>query len=224
MLSSPKTNYNFSVVSLDRLVELMPAEPSDFRYLLKQVRAGDGDALNSLVRQYESELLKVVKARLGNALRPYFDSVDLVQSVHKSVLVGLRNDKFDLQSPEHLIRLASMIVRRKIARYWKRHRRQLRLDNANSVRECDSQGLANLILASAKVSESPTSEVELNDRLGLVLERLEPLDQRIIELRLEGFNTSEAARSLGQDPDVLRARLARLRRKLNAAGITSEAF
>lgn len=201
----------------------MPAQPSEFRSLLEQARTGDVSALNALVREYESELVKVVKARLGNALRPYFDSVDLVQSVHKSVLVGLRDDKFDLQSPEHLVRLASMIVRRKIARYWKRHRRQLRMDNSNSE-PCDNQSLASLILATSKVSESPTGGVDLNERLELVLQRLEPLDRRIIELRLEGCNTSEAARNLGQDPDVLRARLARLRRKLNSAGITSECF
>ena len=104
----------------------MSENPSAFRQLLDRARDGDNDALEELARNYEGELTKVVKARLGNALRPYYDSLDLVQSVHKSVFVGLRNDKFDIQSPEHLVRLAAMIVRRKIARYWKRHRRQMR--------------------------------------------------------------------------------------------------
>lgn len=195
----------------------------DFRQLLDRARAGDVAALDELVREYESELMRVVKAQLGNALRPYVDSVDLVQSVHKSVLVGLRDNKLDIQTPEHLIRLAATIVRRKIARYWRRHRRQTRLENVGA-NACDDQSLASLILTVSKTSVDHTMELDLNERLMRVMQKLEPVDRRVIELRLEGCSTAEAARRLELNSDVLRARLGRIRRKLELSGITADWF
>ena len=188
-----------------------------------RVRSGDQDALAELIRQYESDLMRVVKVRLGKALRPYLDSVDLVQSVHKSVVLGLRNEKIDIQSPQHLIRLANMIVRRKIARQWKRHRRQTRLDR-NEVESCDGQSLASLILSNSKPTIDPTEGAELNERLLRVMEQLQPLEQKLIELRLEGCTTAEAARRLNVDPDVLRVRLNRTRKKLLSSGISADWF
>ena len=56
---------------------------------------------------------------LSRDLRPYLDSLDLVQSVHKSLLLGLRSDKFDISNPEKLVALALTMVRRKAARHWR---------------------------------------------------------------------------------------------------------
>ena len=42
--------------------------------------------MEELVAAYEPEVRLVARVRLGTALRPYLDSVDLVQSVHRSVL------------------------------------------------------------------------------------------------------------------------------------------
>ncbi|MEQ1828910.1 MAG: ECF-type sigma factor [Pirellula sp.] len=94
---------------------------TDFDLLLLAARSGDSDALGKLVAQYEPELRIVARARLGTALRPHLDSIDLVQSVHRSLLIGLRADRFDTSSPEKLIALALTIVRRKVAKHW-RHR------------------------------------------------------------------------------------------------------
>ena len=201
----------------------MRTESTDFHQLLSRARDGDQAALDELVREYESELTRVVKARLGNALRPYFDSVDLVQSVHKTVLLGIQDDKLKIQSPEHLVRLAAMIVRRKIARYWKRHRRQLRLDSI-CINECDGASLASLVLAASGDSFDPGRDMELNERLAAIMEQLKPIDRKLIELRLEGCSTAEAARHMEMDSDLLRARLGRVRRKLESSGIAADWF
>ena len=195
----------------------------EFRDLLNQARQGDGAAMHQLVAQYEVELTRIVKAQLGKSLRPYLDSVDLVQSVHKSVLMGIRDDKFDLRSPQHLVRLASLILRRKIARKWKRHRRQLRVEDEQAGC-CDEKSLANLLLSAADPSIDPTEDVELSERLTKLLNRLEPIDRRLIELRLEGCNTAEAARLLDLNSDILRARLGRLRNRLESCGAAADWF
>ena len=201
----------------------MSDQASDFQRLLQRARDGDAAAVEQLVREYEDELTRVVKANLGNVLRPYFDSVDLVQSVHKSVLLGLQNDQLALNSPEHLVRLAAVIVRRKIARHWQKHRRQMRLENVQ-LPPCDQLSLASLVLSASQPSVDPATEVELNERLMRVMDKLELIDRRLIELRLEGCNTAEAARHMNLEPDVLRARLGRVRRRLEASGITADWF
>ena len=69
----------------------MTQAPDEFLALLAKVRAGDQAALAQLARQYEPELRVVARVLVGPLLRPYLDSLDLVQSVHRSLLIGVRN-------------------------------------------------------------------------------------------------------------------------------------
>src|SRR5215207_8494949 len=102
----------------------MPDEAFDD--LLARARLGDSAAMSALAKRYEPEVLAVARVRLGPALRPYLDTFDLVQSVHRSLIVGLRNNKFAFSGPEQLVALAVTIVRRKAARQWQRAQRQVR--------------------------------------------------------------------------------------------------
>src|SRR5258708_34778369 len=106
----------------------MSSSNDTFAELLQRARAGDQSALAEVARRYEPEVRIVAHFLLGRGLRPHLDSLDLVQSVHKSLLRGLRNDKFDIASPEKLVALALTMVRRKAARYWRRCKRQQHLD------------------------------------------------------------------------------------------------
>src|SRR3954447_26621985 len=105
----------------------MPEEPpTEFADLMARAGRGDEAALAELSRQYEPKVRVVARVLLGPALRPYLDSVDLVQSVHKSLMLGLRQDKFELATPENLLALALTLVRRRVPRQWRRIRRQQR--------------------------------------------------------------------------------------------------
>src|SRR5262245_57435224 len=99
---------------------------SEFAELLAKARSGDEAALTRLAERYEPKVRVVARVLLGPALRPYLDSVDLVQSVHRSVVVGLRVGKFDLSAPGDLIALAVAMLRRKVARHWRHLRKQQR--------------------------------------------------------------------------------------------------
>src|SRR5260370_33303135 len=79
---------------------------AEFVALLARVRQGDADALTQLIQLYEPDVRIAARVRLGAALRPYLDLVDVVQSVHRSLISGLHKTKFDLSSPEKLIGLA----------------------------------------------------------------------------------------------------------------------
>ena len=196
----------------------MTLPPAVFSDLLAQARQGDEAAMRQLVTEYEQEVHTVARIRLGAALRPYVDSVDLVQSVHRSLLIGLRDGKFDISTPQNLIALALTIVRRKVARQWRKVQRQQRLSGIDS-----SPGDLPDVLVGLVGKESDPAEIaSLRDQTQRLWSELDAAEKRIMELRMEGLTTADVARQLELDPDVLRVRLSRLRRRLRDVGLDTE--
>jgi RNA polymerase sigma-70 factor (ECF subfamily) len=195
----------------------MSQAADEFTGLLARARGGDPEALAELVRQYEPEVRIVARVLLGPALRPYLDSLDLVQSVHRSLLLGLRHGQVDVSRPERLVALAVTIVRRKIARHWRRHQRQKRWDAAG-----EAGALAGRLVELASAADDPAGAAQLRDSLRHLCEHLDAAERRTLELRLQGYSTAEVARQLGQDADVLRVRLSRLRQRLRDQGVLEE--
>ena len=113
-------------------MERMSDSADSFAILLDRARTGDGAALAQLSAAYANKVQIAARVLLGPALRPHFDSVDLLQSVHRSILIGIRHDKFDVSSPEKLVALAVTIVRRKVAKHWRHMRRQVRLSGEST--------------------------------------------------------------------------------------------
>lgn len=183
----------------------MPDPDPTFAALLSQARGGDTDAVGQIARLYESELRIVARVQLGPALRPYLDSIDLVQSVHRSLLAGLRNDKFVVTDARGLLALALRMVRRKVARQWRTHRRQVR-----PVGTHPTDVLATL----SQRAVDPAAEAEVRDALARLWSELNAEDRQLLELRLEGLSTAEAAERMNKSPDALRVRLHRLRKWL----------
>jgi RNA polymerase sigma-70 factor (ECF subfamily) len=196
----------------------METAASDFATLLAKARQGDEAAAAELVRQYEAEVRIVARVLLGPALRPYLDSLDVVQSVHRSLLLGLRGGKVDVPSPERLVALSITMVRRKIARQWRRHQRQRRLERLAP----DAQELVTRLAELARPADDPARQAALRDTLRLACESMEPADRELLTLRMAGHSTAEAARQLGLDPDVVRVRQSRLRKRLALAGVLEE--
>jgi RNA polymerase sigma-70 factor (ECF subfamily) len=190
---------------------------ADFTGLLARARGGDSAALAELVRQYEPEVRVVARVLLGPALRPYLDSLDLVQSVHRSLLLGLRHGKVDVSSSERLIALAVTMVRRKIARQWRRHQRQKRADF-----EGDVGSLARKLAELSHSAADPAAAAQLHDSLCHLCDQLDDAERQMLGLRLQGYSTAEVARRLGLDADVLRVRLSRLRQRLRDLGVLED--
>lgn len=184
----------------------------------RRLREADETALASLVREYETEIRRAAGMRLGPLLRPHLDSVDLVQSVYITLLKGIRADKFHIAGPQELVALSAEIIRRKVAQVWKRMKRRTELNShLTGTREDEEHTVVN------RMGElDPTTEAELRDGVDRILKECDPADQQLLQLRLEGFSTAEAARALEADPDVLRVRLSRLRKKLTDRGILAE--
>ncbi len=194
------------------------AEPSnDFAALLAAARAGDEQASGEIVARYENIVRRAAHGLLGRPLRSLLDSVDIVQSVHRSLLIGLRHQKFAVDTPDQLVALALTMVRRKVAHHWRRvNGRQPRRPRPG-VGEAPG-GLDAL----PTLGPDPAATVQFDDQLRHLLRDLDEADRQLVSLRLEGHSTSDVARQLGLDPRVLRVRLGRLRKRLREAGDLGE--
>lgn len=202
-------------------VHVSASATDDFPTLMALASQGNSAALATLVKRYEPEVRMAARVMLGPALRPYLDSVDLVQSVHHSVLKGLQRDRFEISQPEQLLALALTIVRRKVARHWRKVRRQLRSEtNPTPISEQGGEGLASL----SSPQSDPTAPAQFDDQMAHLQRLLDPTERKLIEMRLLGHSTAEVARSLGLDADVLRVRLHRLRVRLRSSGLLDDWF
>src|SRR5262249_38125220 len=118
-------------------------------------------------------------------------------------------------NPQQLLGLAITLVRRKVARYWRKLKRQRRPEE---VETGDAEGLL-ATLPSTEVD--PAQLAQDADLLAKVAQHLDDRDRKLGGVRLQGCSPAEAARRLGLDPDVLRVRLSRLRRRLRDSRLLS---
>ena len=193
-------------------------DSNDFDLLLAAARSGDETAMQRLVSQYEPELRIVARHRLGPALRPHLDTIDLVQSVHRSLLIGLRANRFDISSPEKLIGLAVTIVRRKAAKHWRHLKRQQRLSTQDEA----GDDFVDTMLSLQTPQTDVPADVATQEVLAQWLAGLDNIEKQLITMRLEGHSTAEVAQALELDPDVLRVKLSRLRKRLRERGFVDE--
>lgn len=199
----------------------MPDVPAlDFAALVTRSAEGDPAAIDELVRQYEPKVRVVARVLLGPALRPYLDSVDLAQSVHKSIVTGLRESRFDIAGPDQLVGLAITILRRKAARHWRHLQRQRRLSGDGSNRSTDD--LPSVLTALSSPGVDPADEAQFRDQLTRLCDHLDETERRLLDLRLEGYTPSEIADQLGVSRVALRVRLTRLRQRLQASGAITD--
>ena len=190
----------------------------EFAALLARVRQGEAAALTELIQLYEPDVWIAARVRLGPALRPYLDLADLVQSVHYSLISGLQKQKFDLASPEKLVALAVAMVRRKIGRHWRSLKRQTRSASGAPAGSNPRQALLYLCTS----EDDPGSAVRSAEAVDHFLQGLDDIDRRLLELRMDGYSTTEAARQLGVDAGCLRVRLGRLRKRLLERGLPND--
>jgi RNA polymerase sigma factor (sigma-70 family) len=182
--------------------------------LLQRIRDGDEEALTKLLLHYEPRIRTAAHVLLGPLLRPHLDSVDLVQSVHRVLLPGLRGGRYTVADPEQMVALAVTVIRRKIARCW----RQLRREHQMQTQVRDQGVYPDKLTPSPAPAADPAQTAALNDGLRHLLAGLDAEERRLIELRLDGFSTVEIAAQMNCDANALRARLSRLRRRLRELG------
>ena len=191
----------------------------EFKQLLDLAKSGDADALGKISQTYAPQIRAIARVQIGPALQPYLDSIDIVQSIQKSIVTGLRDAKLRFTCREELMALMVVMVKRKIARQWRKVKRQQRISGEIGKNESLQQIIENLV----PVDESENS-LDLKQQIQSALDELQDVDRSLIELRLNGYNTIGAAKELGLDPNVARVRLSRARKKLRGHRLFSDFF
>jgi len=189
-----------------------------FAALLSRARQRDAAAIDEIAKQYEPRLRLAARVLLGPALRPYLDSMDLVQSVHRSLLVGFRDQKLDVSSPENLIALALTMLRRKVARHWRHLQRQQRLKSGASSMDLLPQILADLSTPEA----GPAETAQFREQVEQLCWQLDATERQVLAMRLDGYTTAEIAQRLNLNHVTLRVRLTRLRERLRTSGVLND--
>ncbi|HZL90028.1 MAG TPA: sigma-70 family RNA polymerase sigma factor [Pirellulaceae bacterium] len=184
----------------------------DFLALVGRVRDGDETAARDLVGRYERAVLRAVRSRLGQSMRRAMDSMDVVQSVHQSLLLGLRSQRYEMNSPAQLIALAVVMVQRKIARHWRKIKR------FPTAGETVSHSHGTPLNGVTSDEPAPAEVAAADDLLAQFLSQLNEFDQTLVRLKLDGNSSVEAAAILGREPAFIRLRWSRLRQMLRKRG------
>ena len=186
---------------------------NDFLDLVARVRGGDDSAAAELVQRYERAVLRSVRSRLGKSMRSAMDSMDVMQSVHRSLLTGVKNKRFELASPQQLIGLAVVMVQRKVARHWRKLKQFPAVGGGAA-----GQSVVTALESIASDESAPSEMAAASDLLDRLLGQLGDLDQQLVRLKLDGHSSVEAARILGREPAFIRMRWSRLRQVLRDGG------
>lgn len=173
--------------------------------LLQRAGAGDASALSDLLRRYERRVRLAARSLLRPGLRTALDSIDLVQSVHRALLPGLRDGRYAFADENQLVALAVTVLRHKVRRTARRQR--------------PTATDPNTLPPGTDPAAAPGDTAAEEEVVARLLAELEPIDRRLIEMRLADVPTTEIAESLGLTPAVLRARLSRLRKRLRDSGL-----
>jgi RNA polymerase sigma-70 factor (ECF subfamily) len=179
------------------------SETPSFAEFMRRIRAGDAQAAEELVKQYESAIRVAVRIRLTDpALRRHLDSMDVCQSVLASFFLRAAAGQYDLNEPSQLIALLVRIAQNKLAGQARFHRRQRR--DAGQV-----AGLDSAVEEAAGAEPGPDRVAAGRDLLEALRSRLTPEERELADRRGAGQGWPEIAAALGGTANGRRIQLKR---------------
>jgi RNA polymerase sigma-70 factor (ECF subfamily) len=194
-----------------------PANSDDTQRLLRQVRAGDHQAFESLFARHRAYLCRFAALRLDPRLRPRVDPSDVVQEAH---LEAVRLVDAYLQQPPMPFRLwLRQIVHDRLLKLRRYHIASAR---RSLDREVPWPDQSSLLLAEGLAAPGPAPDQqfdrdELARRLRQGLARLAADDREILLLRnFEGLSYQEVGYLLHINPAAARKRHGRALLRLHA--------
>jgi RNA polymerase sigma-70 factor (ECF subfamily) len=190
--------------------------------LIERARAGDREALNSLLDQYRDRLRRMVEMRLDTRLQARLDASDVVQEAYVEVAERLEQYFRDPKLPFFL--WLRLVVGERL---MKLHRHHLGTQMRDAGREVSLYRGALPAASSAALAAqllgrhtSPTQAVlraERILRLQEALNALEPVDREVLSLRhFEELTAAETARVLGIEESAAAKRYFRALKRLKA--------
>ena len=179
------------------------SEEIGFRELIRRVRAGDGQAAETLLRRYEPTIRRIARVRLADTgLQRVLDSTDICQSVFASFFVRAALGQYDLEKPEQLLGLLADMSRKKLVNH-------LRAQGAARRDYRRVEGGGPDPQAFIDPGSSPSQQVEAADLLKEFRRRLTAEERQLADDRAQGRDWAQIAAERGGNPDALRKKLTR---------------
>jgi RNA polymerase sigma-70 factor (ECF subfamily) len=199
------------------LMENNSAESVD---LIERARAGDRQALSTLLARHRDRLRRMVEMRLDTRLQARIDASDVVQEAFVEVVERLEEYLHDPKLP--LFLWLRLVVGERL---MKLHRHHLGTRMRDAGREvslfrgalpaASSAALAAQLLGKHTSPTQAVVRAERILRLQEALNSLDPVDREIISLRhFEELTAAEAAQALGITESAVAKRYFRALRRL----------
>jgi RNA polymerase sigma factor (sigma-70 family) len=181
--------------------------------LIVRWRNGDQDAAELLFRRYVQRLLALARSRMSSWLARCVDAEDVVQSAYRTFFNGVLPGRYTVRRNGDLWRLLAAITIHKVQHQVERHTAGKR----SKVRERHFGSDSSLFeLQGQMMAREPTPEqaAALTDTLEEVFRGLEPLERRMVELRLQGSGLDEIAADVSRSERTVRRVLERVKDRL----------
>jgi RNA polymerase sigma factor (sigma-70 family) len=189
-----------------------PGEDTSVDLVLRW-RDGDQQAADELFRRYADQLVALAHTRLSAKMALRTSAEDVVQSAYRSFFVHARAGRYSLERSGDLWRLLVAITLHKLRGQVEHHTAGKRSVHLESTSATDDGwfGLAPQLLAQ---QPSPEEAAALADEVEEVMNHLDPLHRRILELRLQGYNLEEIAADVGRSIRTVKRGLSLIREQL----------
>jgi RNA polymerase sigma-70 factor (ECF subfamily) len=183
--------------------------PLSDRRLLERFQSGDREAAELLYARYAERLRALTRRKSSSALACRMDPDDIVQSVFRNFFHAAREGGYDVPPGEDLWKLLLVIALNKIRARGTFHRAAKR--DVRRTRRIDGQDPFTL----AKENPHGQSGVMfLKMAADEALAQLPPLQRRIVELRMQGYQVHEIAGLTGRSLRTVERTLQHCRRQL----------
>jgi RNA polymerase sigma-70 factor (ECF subfamily) len=193
--------------------DCLPVDDGPFsdRRLLERFQNGDREAAGLLYARYADRLRALTRRKSSAALACRLDPDDIVQSVFRNFFHAAREGGYDVPPGEDLWKLLLVIALNKIRARGTFHRAAKR--DVRRTRRID--GLDPYTLA----KENPHGQsgvTFMKMAAEEALAQLPPLQRRIVELRMQGYQVHEIAELTGRSLRTVERTLQHCRQQLTA--------
>jgi RNA polymerase sigma-70 factor (ECF subfamily) len=181
--------------------------------LKSRLQAGDPQAAAEVFGRFSESLIRLARDRLSSKITGRVDAEDVVQSAYRSFFTTTRDGGYSFERWREVWLLLVAITMNKLRDQVKRHQADKR-SVALEQHFASEDSLLGLGAASLAREPSPVEALTLVDEVQLLLRPLDPLERRMVELRLQGNQLREIAVATESSVPTVRRVLDRVKEQL----------
>lgn len=180
---------------------------TDDRVLIEQFKAGSESAARELFDRYCERLMRLARRRIGQRMTSRVDPEDVIQSAFRTFFTRVRKDEFKFEGENDLFKLLVRLTVHKTLRQVAFHRAAKRNPELEAAQASDAYELLQQLTDS---DPPPEVEVALVDEFERFMNQLPAFDRRVLEMKLQGYSTTEIAEALSSYDRKIRRVLERI--------------